>query len=159
MDEALFLQERHLSDLSTLRCRMYACSLIEGQDHPEAIIIAFEGEYGYASAGNGDADFMAAMTHAALAAWSPSALIFDLREMTYEWGDAIVRALAAGEGRYIDAQFPTAIIVSPRNRDGLTTLIRDEIWQDPADWLFDTMEDAILTVRRKYEQIPRLFWQ
>jgi hypothetical protein len=95
-------------------------------------VVAFEGEYGYGSKGNGDAHFMTAIIKASLAAWRASTLVIDLRKMPYEWGDLIAMAIAAGQDQYLDAPFPTVIIVSDHNRTGLTNLIRDKTLGNPS---------------------------
>jgi hypothetical protein len=140
------LKERKLEELSNLRYRIYTYPL-EEESYPEAVMVAFEGEYGIGSKGNGDAVFMRAVIMMALEAWQPQALVIDLREMTYVWGDYIVTAIAAGQGRYFDMPFPTAIVVSDRNRQGLTSLISDEMDADPSQWLFDTLEEAVRAVK------------
>ncbi len=144
------LIERKLKDLSNLHYKIFTCSLPK-RSHLDAIVVTFEGEYGYGSKGDGDAHFMAAIIKAALVAWRTSALVIDLRKMTYEWGDLIAMAIAAGQDQYIDAPFPTAIIVSDHNRTGLTSLIRDEILGNPSEWLYNTLKDAINAVEERME--------
>lgn len=142
------LTERKLGELSDLKYKTFICSFPK-RTHLKAVVVAFKGEYGYGSKGNGDAYFMTAIIKAALAAWTPSALVIDLRKMSYEWGDLIAMAFAAGEGQYIDASFPTAVIISERNREGLTSLIREEMFCEPSDWLFDTIEEAMGAVEKQ----------
>jgi len=142
------LTERKLEDLSQLHYRFYTCPFFE---HPssKALVVAFEGEYGYGAKGNDDAIFMAAIIKAGLEAWGHSALIIDLRMMSYVWGDMIGQALTAGHGRYINAVFPTGVIVSDRNREGLTSFVRQELDEDPAKWLFESLADALRAVEER----------
>ena len=90
---------------------------------------------------------MTAIVSAALAAWEPIALIIDLRKMKYEWGDEIDKALCAGDNIFIDGSFPTAIVVSELNREGLTSLLQDEMQQDPNEWLFDSIDHALASFK------------
>src|SRR5262245_39284058 len=92
------LTEHSLRELSDLQVRFFTTPLrrVEGA---EALIVAFEGKYGYGSGGNRDALFMELMAKAALGiCWRSRALIFDLRAMSYEWGDAIGQPLAGPLG-------------------------------------------------------------
>ena len=145
------LKERKLEELSNLTYKIFTCPFKE-KSYLDAIVVAFYGEYGFGSAGNEDAHFMTAIIKAALAAWVPQALIIDLRQMTYEWGDLIARAIDAGAGQYYDAPFPTAIVISDRNREGLTSLISQELFADPEKWLFDSLETAMQAVEEQHEE-------
>lgn len=146
------LTERKLEELSNLKYKIYNCPF-KKRSHLEAIVVAFYGEYGFGSAGNGDAMFMTAIIKAALAAWEPQALVIDLHQMTYEWGDLMIKAIAAGEDRYIDAPLPTAIVMSDRNREGLISLLTQEMGVEPREWLFDCIETAIERVEKQFEEI------
>jgi hypothetical protein len=137
------LTRRTLEALSDLTYELYTCPF-EKHSHADALIVSFKGEYGYGSQGNGDAGFMTAIIKAGLSAFEPLALIIDLREMKYEWGDLIIRALGAGDDQYVEAPFPTAVLASELNREGLTSLITHEMeGESPAKWLYETLEGAM----------------
>lgn len=76
------------------------------RDELEAVVIKFIGSYGYGSDGNGDAAFMIAIRDYIVNCALPVALVFDLRELEYEWGDAIWDMFQCDE--------PFASIVSER---------------------------------------------
>lgn len=61
----------------------------EAGDELEAVVIKFNGSYGYGSAGNGDALYMIAIRDYLLNCVLAYAVVFDLRELNYEWGDGI----------------------------------------------------------------------
>ena len=143
------LNERKLEELSTLRYHYFTCPFVKYPD-VQALVVSFHGQYGYGSKGNGDAIFMTAVIKAGLAAWHTSALILDLREMVYEWGDMIGSAIDAGAGQYIKARFPTAVVISKLNRDGLTTFVEKEMGDEPSHWLFESLEDALHHVQGQY---------
>lgn len=70
----------------------------------------------------------------------PAGLILDLRELEYWWGDQMAQTLALV---HVDA--PAAkvvVIVSDSNRQGMTSLVRDELFCDPSRWLVDDDEQA-----------------
>jgi hypothetical protein len=134
---------RHtLEELSDLTYEIYTCPF-EKHSYGEALIVSFKGVYGYGSQGNGDAVFMEAIIKAALTAFEPLGLIIDLREMQYEWGDLIVRAFGAGDSQYVNAPFPTVAIMSDLNREGLTSLVLEEIGEEPSELLYESLEEAM----------------
>jgi hypothetical protein len=90
---------------------------------------------------------MEAMIAAGVAAWSPFGVVLDLRELSYEWGDEMQEVLAGA--RNPRRSLPTAVVVSDLNREGLTSLVTQEMLAAPADWLFDTVDDAIAAVDGK----------
>lgn len=148
----MHITEISLDQLSKLHYKFFTCPL-ENAPYRKALIVAFDGEYGYGSKGNSDAAFMSSMIKAGLEAWGPAALIIDLRAMSYEWGDMIGSAIAAGADRNIDSPFPTAIVVSDRNREGMTSFVQREMGQEPGKWLFETLEDALRAVAEQLTTI------
>ena len=61
----------------------------ERGDRIDAVVVRFEGCYGYGSLGNGDASYMIAMRNYVIDCVIPSAIVFDLSSLEYEWGNAI----------------------------------------------------------------------
>lgn len=61
----------------------------EDGDELEALVIKFSGSYGYGSAGYGDAMYMIAIRNYLVNCIFPYAIVFDLRELSYEWGNNI----------------------------------------------------------------------
>jgi hypothetical protein len=81
------LQERTLGEESDIRVRYFVSPVDKsGRD---ILVIRYSGVYGYGSAGNPDAHHMYAMAMAGVAAFEPSAVIHDLTELQYEWGDML----------------------------------------------------------------------
>ncbi|ODA28474.1 hypothetical protein [Planctopirus hydrillae] len=91
-------------------------------DEFEVVAIKFMGEYGYGSAGNGDAAYMIAIRDYIVTCVLPSALIFDLRELEYEWGSAIWDMFRCDE--------PFATIVSERCNGFLTCGVAKPMFDD-----------------------------
>jgi hypothetical protein len=98
---------------------------------------------------------MTAMIVAGLEAWRPEALILDLRQLRYSWGDEMHDTLAAASG-WCGRSFPTAVVASGLNREALTSLVIQEMGGDPRKLLFESIEDAVAAVdRQQYaEQCP-----
>lgn len=61
----------------------------EDGDELEALVIKFSGSYEYGSAGYGDAMYMIAIRNYLVNCIFPYAIVFDLRELSYEWGNNI----------------------------------------------------------------------
>lgn len=103
---------------------------------------------------------MAALAMAGVEAWFAPAVIFDLRELRYEWGDELTRLFSVKpqtfHPEYVlyqtlsptrdSYQYPVAIVVSDLNRKGLTSLVAQELRKRPEDFLFDTLESAVVSV-------------
>ena len=78
----------------------------------------------------------------------PAALILDFRELRYEWGDEMARTLGELSWRD-DREFAVAIITSNLNQAGLTSLLQDEMFLEPSDWLFDSELKALTKIQSK----------
>jgi hypothetical protein len=127
--------------------------------HMDVLVVRFTGVSGFGCANNGDANYMAAMIHAGIVAWDPCAILLDLREMAYQWGDMMVNPLCAGFRHYADgSDLPLAVVVSDLNRQGLTSLVTDEMHDvHPASILFETLEAAIEHLDKAHNELgPRL---
>ncbi len=83
-------------------------------------VLAFAGTYRHGSAGSPDADVMCGQVAAALATWTVRALVYDFRELDYQWGDGMIRVLSIEEPEAI-APIGSAIAVGPRS-GGLRSL-------------------------------------
>src|SRR5262245_44715109 len=81
--------------------------------------------------------FLRAMAMAGLEACDPRplALVLDLSQLDYKWGDSMAGVLTAG-ARWAGTGFPTAVVVSHRNEAGLTSLVAQELAANPKEWLF-----------------------
>jgi hypothetical protein len=80
-----------------------------------AIHLAFAGEYRSGSSGAPDAHYIEGMARTVHEIWRPSAIILDLRKLSYKWGDEMDLVL----------QPPTdisAIVVSPKCEPAISTL-------------------------------------
>jgi hypothetical protein len=139
------LSERRFEDLSRLQYRIFTCAL-GGDRNRSALVLNFSGVYGVGSAGNGDAAFMRIITQAALSSWDSDAVVFDLRELAYEWGDAIWGVFSRGVARSRAERVPCALVVSDLCRGGFSTC------RNLIPPMFDDLELAITFVG---EQVVR----
>lgn len=104
-----------------------------------AVHLAFKGNYRSGSGGAPDAHFIEGIVRMAQEIWRPSALLLDLRELRYEWGDEMDLVL----------QPPTdisAILVSPKCEPAISTLYfglnqRKSVLEEPH--FFNALEPAI----------------
>jgi hypothetical protein len=147
----------------------------------KCIVIKFAGECGKGTSnrGGGFASFMSAMIKAAIEAWRPMALVLDLRALKYEWGDEmsgplrppafleapglLLRSIFQEYPELIRSnldeltknppQLPFSIVVSEKNKEGLTSLVRCEMGKAPNSLLFENIEAALMAVDRQAQQI------
>jgi hypothetical protein len=79
-------------------------ALVSEPGEPPVISISFRGAYPAGSEGNATADDMTAFVREVVAEAQPAAVVCDLRELTYTWGDAIcgiVWPLRNERGRFL----------------------------------------------------------
>ncbi len=150
------LTEHTFEELSALKYRIYTTSLPNVPSR-EVLIVAFEGEYGFGCKGNSDAEYINATITAAEAVWQTSFFVLDYRAMSYEWGDMLpldwglkpvtpeADKLLRGLG---SIQKCSAVLVSERNREGISSLINaEEIYGSRAGsgipWLFKELDAAL----------------
>jgi hypothetical protein len=144
------LTEWKLSEISKLQSRTFFChfpywpSFADQGGSRDVLVVSFYGEYGDGCDGGEDATFMVAITAGAIAALPRFALILDLREMAYVWGDKLTEVLYSGESRFEAAELPTAVVVSDRCRAGMTSLVRAEMSEDASQWLYDSLQAPLL---------------
>lgn len=100
----------------------------------------WNGVYGDGSRGNDDGVFMRVTTLAALSAWHANGVVFDLRNLHYQWGDKIWEMFGRGIDPSGVEDLPYATVVSEKCMPGFRTCMSII---EPA---FDTMEEAIKDV-------------
>ena len=112
------------------------------------LIAKFSGTYRPGSAGAPDAHFIHGIAQTAIAMWHPAAVILDLREFAYVWGDEMDLVLGAGSDRRV----PTAVVGSDACLPAIGTLIHGINSKQPAtdaENIFDSIEEAWKYVRKK----------
>ncbi len=120
---------------SLLRCE-YFQGILPNSRHA-VLKIRLIGELG-SYRQSGSFDVASAHILAGLEAWQPWALVLDLQDLKYEWGDEMEGVLTAAHRWYEPVQpmrqvfaggrlsqgFPTAVIMSTSNQEGLTSLLK-----------------------------------
>ncbi|MBN8599545.1 MAG: hypothetical protein J0M26_00735 [Planctomycetes bacterium] len=87
--------ERKFNDLSTLSYRIFTVE--RKVAHTVCVtVMEWSGVFGHGSRGNDDGVFMRVTTLAALSAWHANGVVFDLRNLHYEWGDKIWKMYGRG---------------------------------------------------------------
>ncbi|QIF01216.1 hypothetical protein [Roseimicrobium sp. ORNL1] len=77
--------------------------------------IAFSGDYRDGSSGAPDAHYIAGVAGILKAVWRPAAMILDLRELRYEWGDEMIIVLKSPSDVH-------AILVGPKCEPAISSL-------------------------------------
>lgn len=114
----------------------------------EALVMKFIGTYGYGAGGNGDARYMVAMTRAAIEFCEPDALIFDLSELRYEWGDMLEAVFSIGYELWGVEHVPHAAVVSDLCEPSVRSLLSDGMLLEELDFLQHDLEGALNHVDR-----------
>ncbi|MCL4267464.1 MAG: hypothetical protein KJ069_30095 [Anaerolineae bacterium] len=104
------------------------------------LIASFSGKYRHGSAGNPDASYMWGLLKTAIELWNPKAVIIDLHDLEYSWGDRMEEVFSAPEDEYL------AIVVGPKNRKALSTLIlgldtKKDVTENKL--FYDSLDDAL----------------
>lgn len=136
---------RNFEDLSELRVTFGTLPL-PSHNHSQVLIATATGACGYGSGSNSDCTYLASMLHAARHAWFPASIVLDFRDLSYRWGDEMSDVLSVGSQPLFLPSLPTAVVISDLNREGLTSLVAQEMELPPTEWLFETVEAAVTAV-------------
>ena len=77
------------------------------------------------------------------------AVILDLSEIEYKWGDMMDLVFNIGSNQYVDAEFPVALVIGENCSEAIGTLIHGIDSKESAtteDWIFDIFLSVILIV-------------
>lgn len=123
MDHPLFFRSHPLFPSGSLALSLRSASFDEGRQYCSIAVLAASGEYGYGSRGNPDARALRIAVAAAIAEVDPDALVLDFRELSYEWGDALLGAFEPIE-RW-DREHPVGCVIAsgPKSDAALASLL------------------------------------
>lgn len=144
------LKERRLADLSQIEVR-YLIGYQRRAKHLDTLVIRYVGNYRLGSGGNPDAMYMCAMAKAGVAAFHPYAVIHDLSQLTYEWGDLLEMVFGVAAD-YVGAR--AVVVVGPGCEEAVRTLLLGINSADPiekAEGVFRDLESAWEYVERLSE--------
>lgn len=147
--DKLNLTEHKFEELSKLKYSIYTTPSTS-KSYLRYLVVAFYGEYRYGSAGDNDAAFMRGVIAAALLSWDSQGIIIDLRDMKYMWGDMLQSVFYVADS--ITKDIPTVVLVSDLNREGINSLLKKEMFEDPSKWLYESTEEAIKAIEEKPNQ-------
>ncbi len=146
------LQEARLEDLSSIACRFHIGKHPQESYPKDILVISYEGKYRDGSCGNPDATFMFVMGNAGVQAYNPDAIILDMSDLHYEWGDMLDCVFDVGD----EKPCPSAIVVGDGCREAIGTLCFGINSKEDAcqhEEIFDTLEDAWTYVTDKLDEI------
>ena len=150
----IVLKELNPSDLSEIKVQ-YLQGSSRITNYFDILTIKYSGKYRIGSAGNGDAQYMYAKGEYGLNCFRPSAVILDLSEIEYEWGDMMDLVFDIGSNQYVNAEFPIALIIGEKCSEAIGTLIHGIDSKELAtteEWIFDNFELAWTFVEEKIEK-------
>lgn len=91
--------------------------------YSKVTVIKYSGTFGIGCEGNGDAVYMYAMGIAAVSLHNSAGVIIDWTDLDYQWGDMLEMVLDIGSRSYIDGEFPRAVVVGPKCKEAVRTLL------------------------------------
>lgn len=97
-----------LGDLSCAKVSFATC-LLPSTPYAKALVVAFTGKADNRREFHGTYRFMNAMIAAGAAAWNPFAVVLDLRQLSYEWGDEMASALVSARDSHSGRSLPSAV--------------------------------------------------
>ncbi len=118
--------------------------------HSKILLAAFDG-HAFNSHGQRSFRHIEALMAGNMVAIEPDAVILDLTNLKYEWGDEMAGVLFYCSNHPIETglKIPVAVVTSNLNRDGLTSLVLDEMLQSPDNWLFADLDAAINSIQHR----------
>ena len=141
-----FLHEVHVRPPDGLTCKF---SMLDKQDdRPPILIVSFGGEYPDGSSGSAHGHYIATMSLQGLSAFDPWCIILDFREMTYHWGNTLLKVFQDistfmnAENKPDEPAFPILAVTSERSRSGFLSLVTPAGSAEP-DWHFNKIHEAI----------------
>ncbi len=136
------MRKVEVQSLSALKCTHH---LYRDEERNVTVLVAsFAGDYGVGSNGNGDGTYIAAETMRGLVAYDPSAVVLDLREMRYSWGNtllAVFQAVAQYMNEPGEPPFPIIAVTSDLCRGALMSLMG--VGDGDSEWHFSDMSAAL----------------
>ncbi len=128
---------KELAAISDVRCEVAEVQ----SEGTRVLVLGFHGTCRDGSRGTPDATRMRAEAMAAVTAWSADALVFDMRGLSYRWGNGMCEVLAtAPPAGYVST--PSAVVYGEDSRAGLSSLCTP-------DALFGELDAAIADVARR----------
>ena len=121
----------------------------------QLLVIRYHGVYRNGSEGNPDAAYMAAIGRAAIEVFEPAAVVIDLCDLSYQWGDMLDSVWNIGRDPVWETQLPCAVVVGDKCRAAVGTLIFGAGSTTDAceeEFVFDTLVAAIAYVTAKRSQ-------
>lgn len=138
------LKPVRIEEATKLRCE-FQLETTGGNPFSTTLIAKFIGDYHDGSGGKPDARFISGMTQMATAIWHPAAVVLDLSELRYEWGDDMANLLSPWVGSK-----KAAVVVGPKCARAIATLLWGVNTTKEAtemEFIFDSVEEAWEAVR------------
>lgn len=119
----------------------------------KVLIIKYIGYYRPGSEGNPDATYMYALANFAESLYNPEAIILDLTELAYEYGDRLGSIFSVGK-KYT----AVCVLISDLNRKQIGTLVHfgnENIPATQEDFICDTMSTAYDFLKKEMKRLAK----
>ena len=140
-------------DLSILPCTEITCDI---HDHKEESILWVEikGKCSHGSQGEDYGKFLYQKIGLALLTFQPLAILIDMREMEYSYGDRIINLFQIFKDVviYPEEGFITSFVLSDKNRFGLSSLMKIDFEEAESDFHL-SLNSAYNHLIKRYDEI------
>lgn len=116
------------------------------------LVISFSGIYRYGSQGEPDSRLMESVVAGARIAFCPEAIVLDLSQLDYQWGDDLRHVVRTAIGRSDQVTLPVTAAIGPKAWDGWKTfapLFASAL----AGFWFDNVGEAVLHASRQAKMV------
>ncbi|KYG80004.1 hypothetical protein AWW67_11925 [Roseivirga seohaensis] len=140
-------------DLSILHCTEITCDI---HDHKEESILWVEikGKCSHGSQGEHYGKFLYQKIGLALLTFQLLAILIDMRELEYSYGDRIINLFQIFKDVviYPEEGFITSFVLSDKNRFGLSSLMKIDLEEAESDFHLD-LNSAYNHLIKRYDEI------
>jgi hypothetical protein len=156
VDESLTKQVCHKNlkdfqqiNIDVLTSKRVTVDFFESNINTSILLIKIQGEILDGSKGSSDSEYIKQRIGLALVSWTFTAVILDLTELEYRFGDSIIDAfmpidnIRVGEEKYL-----TSSVISDKNKFGLSTIWCFDI-NKPREPIFYNLDDAFKYIDSK----------
>lgn len=124
-------------------------------DNIEVLIVSFKGTYPDGSLGRDYATFISKKVITGLIDFDPDCVILDFRELTYNWGNSILRvfqeieALKDADKTPEEPAFPILVLVSEKSKNGIVSLLTPATSNTIPNFIFEDINLAIKEAEKR----------
>lgn len=123
-----------------IECRFHFPE-IHGKILRSVLIVSFSGAYPPGSKGNRHGEYIAIMAMYGLVAFQPACLVLDFSDLSYSWGNTLLRVFDE-VGERGEPPLPVLAVTSEKCREAFLSLVTPVGASEP-QWHYHSLEQAV----------------